>query len=192
MRVEAGEIEFQLDEYADEDQAIGAATSLRGRHGYATQYNEPITLSVIIVTAAITAVFDYMVPKILSWRADRARKKKSEQESAREEQFQKDIIREMRNQTKILLDLGAKLEDRDRVQTSAAAVANVLNAVGVKQVILSPETASEAELIAEMSRFSGGRIQAKSSAPAAPGGSPPRAGQPAGPGGGQSPASRPA
>jgi hypothetical protein len=161
MRVEAGEIGFQLDGYADEDQAIDTAASLRSRHGHATQYNEPITLSVIIVTAAITALFDYMVPKTLSWRADHARMKKSEQESAREEQFQKDMLREMRNQTKILLDLGAKLEDHDREQASAAAVAIVLNALEVEQVILSPETASEAELIAEMSRFSGGRIQAK-------------------------------
>jgi hypothetical protein len=59
-----------------------------------------------------------------------------------------------------LLELASKLGDRREVEkTSAAAVANVLNTAEIRQVVLSPETDSEAELVAEIKRFSGGLIQ---------------------------------
>jgi hypothetical protein len=82
------------------------------------------------------------------------------QDKVREEQFEMAVTQELQNQTKILLDLASKLSDRPEAEkASAAAVAKFLNTAEIRQVALSPETNSEAELIAEIERFSGGRIR---------------------------------
>ena len=162
MHVEASDVGFKLDGYTNENEATDAATTLRNQRGYATQYNEPITLSVIIVSAAITAIFDTLVPKVVSWRAERARKVEHKQDKAREEQFERAVMQELQNQTKVLLELASALGDRREAEkTSAAAVAKVLDTAEIGQVVLSPETTSETELIAEIERFSGGRIQGR-------------------------------
>lgn len=162
MHVEAGDVGFKLDGFTDEKEATESATALRSQRGYATQYNEPITLSVILVSAAITAVFDTLVPKVVSWRAERARKAEHKQDKVREEQFEKAVTQELQNQTKVLLELASAVSNRQEAErASAAAVAKVLDTAEIGQVVLSPETRSEVELTAEIERFSGGRIQSR-------------------------------